>query len=99
MSDTRRRIVDLLRVRGSQSVEDLVAALGVTRTAVVSHLSALQADGVAARRGLRAGRRRPSVVYELTEAADRLYGERGSAYQNQGLALARYFRDPAATAR
>jgi dCTP deaminase len=26
------------------------------------------------------------------EAADRLYGGRGSAYQNQGLALARYFR-------
>lgn len=29
---------------------------------------------------------------DTVEAADRLYGERGSAYQDQGLALARYFR-------
>ena len=61
-------------------MEDLVAALGVTRTAVVSHLKALQADGVAARRGLRAGSRRPSVVYELTEAADRLFPKAYEAF-------------------
>ncbi|HVQ24727.1 MAG TPA: 2'-deoxycytidine 5'-triphosphate deaminase, partial [Planctomycetota bacterium] len=35
---------------------------------------------------------------DTVEPADRLYGERGSAYQNQGLALARYFRAAGARA-
>ncbi len=73
MHETRRRIVELLRVRDGLAVEELARLLRVTRTAVTSHLSALQADGYVTRRGLRAGRRRPSVVYVLTPAADGLF--------------------------
>lgn len=73
MHETRRRIVKLLRVRNGLAVEELARLLRVTRTAVTSHLSALQADGYVARRGLRAGRRRPSVIYVLTPAADGLF--------------------------
>lgn len=73
MHETRRRIVELLRVRDGLAVEELARALQVTRTAVTSHLSALQADGYVVRRGLRAGRRRPSVMYVLTPAADTLF--------------------------
>jgi len=71
--ETRRRIVELLRVRDGLAVEELARLLRVTRTAVTSHLSALQADGYVTRRGLRAGRRRPSVIYGLTPAADALF--------------------------
>ncbi len=73
MQDTRRRMIELLRVRDGQTVEDLVRALRVTRTAVNTHLAALQAAGLVARRGLRAGRRRPSVLYVLTSKADALF--------------------------
>ena len=73
MQDTRRRIVELLRVRGGQSVEELARVLRLTRTAVVSHLSALQAEGQVARGDLRPGRRRPSRLYVVTAAADAVF--------------------------
>ncbi|HEV8338542.1 MAG TPA: ArsR family transcriptional regulator [bacterium] len=73
MAETRRRLLDVLRLRGGQTVEDLTGALGVTRTAVTTQLAALRADGFVARGGLQAGRRRPSVVYVLTPAADALF--------------------------
>jgi predicted ArsR family transcriptional regulator len=73
MHQTRRRIVDLLRVHGGLTVGDLARFVGLTRTAVVSHLAALQAEGYVTRAGLQPGRRRPRVVYTLTAAADRLF--------------------------
>lgn len=73
MHDTRRRIIELLRLRDGQTVEDLVRVLHLTRTAVTTHLAALQANDLVARRGLRAGRRRPSVLYALTPKADALF--------------------------
>jgi predicted ArsR family transcriptional regulator len=73
MHETRQRIVDALRVQGGQTIESLCAVLGLSRTAVKSHLMALGADGLVRRRGLQAGTRRPSNVYELTPGADRLF--------------------------
>jgi len=73
MHETRQRIVDLLRLEGGHTIEDLCAALDLSRTAVKSHLMALRADGLVERRGLQAGTRRPSHVYELTPAADDLF--------------------------
>ncbi len=73
MHETRWLIIERLRMQGGQTVEDLAESLGVTRTAVTSHLAGLAADGLVARQGLRPGRRRPSVVYVLTPAADRLF--------------------------
>jgi predicted ArsR family transcriptional regulator len=71
--ETRQRIVELLRLQGSHTVESLCAALGISRTAVKSHLTGLRAEGLVRRRGLRPGVRRPSNVYELTPEADRLF--------------------------
>ncbi|MDQ7821061.1 MAG: ArsR family transcriptional regulator [Armatimonadota bacterium] len=73
MHQTRRRIVELLRVHGGLTVGDLARHLDLTRTAVVSHLAALQAEGYVTRAGLQPGRRRPRVVYTLTPAADGLF--------------------------
>lgn len=73
MHETRRRIVELLRMGDGRTVDELVRDLRLTRTAVTTQLAGLQADGLAVRRGLRAGRRRPSVVYTLTPKADALF--------------------------
>ena len=73
MHETRQRVVDLLRLEDGQTVESLSAALGLSRTAVKSHLLALGAEGLVRRRGLQAGIRRPSNLYELTPAADQLF--------------------------
>jgi predicted ArsR family transcriptional regulator len=73
MHETRERIVELLQLHGSHTVESLCAAVGLSRTAVKSHLTALRAEGLVRRRGLQPGTRRPSNVYELTPEADRLF--------------------------
>ena len=73
MHETRERIVELLRLQGPTTVESLCIALGISRTAVKSHLTGLRAEGLVRRRGLRPGVRRPSNVYELTPEADRLF--------------------------
>ena len=80
MQETRRRIVELLRVRGGQTVQDLVSATGLTRTAVISHLGILQAEGLVTRRGLRRGKRRPSVIYETTRSADSAFPQAYEAF-------------------
>ena len=73
MHESRERIVELLRLQGSHTVESLCAALGLSRTAVKSHLTGLRAEGLVRRGGLQPGTRRPSNVYELTPEADRLF--------------------------
>jgi predicted ArsR family transcriptional regulator len=71
--DTRRRVLELLLTRGEQTTEELASGLHLTRSSVRSHLASLQADGYIARRGLRSGKRRPSIVYGLTPTADTLF--------------------------
>jgi predicted ArsR family transcriptional regulator len=73
MTNTRDRILELLRLGGGQTVESLSTALKLTRTAITTHLAGLQAEGFVRRQGLRPGSRRPSIVYELTAAADALF--------------------------
>jgi len=84
MYETRERIVELLRLQGSHTVETLCAAINLSRTAVKSHLAALQAEGLVRRRGLQPSARRPSTVYELTPAADQLFPK---AYDDFAAAL------------
>ena len=95
MQETRRRIVEMLRVRGGQTVQDLVGALHLTRTAVINHLSTLQAEGLVTRRGLRRGKRRPSVVYETTRSADSAFPKAYEAFAAAVLDALRE-EDPAA---
>jgi len=76
---TRRSILELMRVNGDQTVAALASTLHVTRSAVRNHLTALQADGLVIRRGVRPGKRRPSALYGLTpqweSAFPQMYGE------------------------
>ncbi|HUQ83899.1 MAG TPA: ArsR family transcriptional regulator [Gemmatimonadaceae bacterium] len=66
---SRARVIVALR-RGARTLDQLTAELGLTRTAVRLHLATLERDGLVVRRGLRAGRTKPSHVYELTTEAE-----------------------------
>ena len=80
MQETRRRIIELLRIQGGQTVRDLTASLRLTRTGVINHLAALQAAGLVTRRGLRRGKRRPSILYETTRSADSAFPQAYDAF-------------------
>jgi predicted ArsR family transcriptional regulator len=69
---TRGRLLVLLR-RGSETVAELAAALGLTDNAVRSHLTALERDGLLRPTGIRRGPRRPTVTYALTAEAEHLF--------------------------
>ncbi len=69
---TRGRIISLLR-RGSHTVNDLAAALGLTDNAVRTHLDRLERDGLVRPSGTRPGTRRPTITYGLTPEAERLF--------------------------
>ena len=66
---SRARVVGALR-RGPRTLDQLATELGLTRTAVRLHLTALERDGLVARGGLQAGRTKPSHVYSLTTEAE-----------------------------
>ena len=68
-ASTRGRIVLLLR-RGSQTVNELAGALGLTDNAVRTHLTALERDGLVQTRGTRPGPRKPNTTYGLTPEAE-----------------------------
>src|SRR5690349_16164498 len=75
-----------------------MAALRLTRTAVLNHLATLQAEGLIQRHGMRRGTRRPSVLYEATPAADEVFPKGYEAFAAAVLdALDR--EDPGALAR
>ena len=73
MRDTRRRVLEALRKRNALTISELSSELGLTRTAAVNQLRSLQSEGMAERAGVRASKRRPSMLYKLTKDADQLF--------------------------
>ncbi len=65
LDSSRGRLVSLLR-RGRQTADDMAAALGLTRSAIRAHLTAMERDGLVRRAGQRRGATRPSLTFELT---------------------------------
>ncbi len=80
-SDSRLRLIEILKRRSMASVTELSQAVGLTPVTVRHHLESLILEGIVAppvpRR--KAGPGRPEMVYVLTDRADRLtprnYGE------------------------
>ena len=68
----RGQIITLLR-RSSRTVDELAQVLGLTHTAVRAHLAALERDGLVQQRSERRGGGKPSLVYDLTPAAEYLF--------------------------
>jgi len=69
---TRGRMILLLR-KGSRTVNDLAAALGLSDNAVRSHLDRLERDGLVHPSGTRPGTRKPNITYSLTPEAEPLF--------------------------
>jgi predicted ArsR family transcriptional regulator len=72
LTSTRGRIVVLLR-RKRGTVDDLASALGLTDNAIRAHLTTLERDGLVHQVGVRRGEGKPSVIYSLTQDAERLF--------------------------
>jgi DeoR family transcriptional regulator, suf operon transcriptional repressor len=72
-----QRITNLLARRGPSTVAQLVAALGVTTTAVRQQVNRLVAEGWLIRTRRRHGPGRPADVLELSSDARRTFGGQG----------------------
>ena len=76
-SNTRRAIIDLLKIEGAMTPADLGQRLGVTAVAVRQHLADLATEKVAetvpADGGGTRSRGRPAVAWRLTGAADTFF--------------------------
>jgi predicted ArsR family transcriptional regulator len=74
LATTRGQIVAELR-REAHTVEELRKLLGITDNAVRLHLSALEESGIVHQVDTRPSGRRPAIVYQLTESAERSFSE------------------------
>ena len=74
LTTTRGQIVAELR-RSARTVEELRQTLGITDNAVRAHLAVLERDGIVHQASTRPSGRRPAVLYELTESAERNFSE------------------------
>ncbi|MGH7510367.1 MAG: helix-turn-helix transcriptional regulator [Gemmatimonadales bacterium] len=72
MQGTAGRIMELLR-RGPMTVDELAAALQLTRTAVQAQLATLQHDELVEQRGPRRGASKPARTYGVTMQAELLF--------------------------
>ncbi len=75
-SDTRRELLQIIKRRGSLSVDEAMDALGMARTTVREHLLQLKEKGLLDRTVERKGRGRPSHRYEMTRRAKVLFPSR-----------------------
>lgn len=62
---TRARVLEILR-QGPATVDQLVASIGVSRSAVRLQVTSLEREGLIARRGTWKGATKPSATYEIT---------------------------------
>jgi predicted ArsR family transcriptional regulator len=71
LDTSRGRIVTLLQ-RGSLTVDDIAAKMGLTANAVRVQITGMERDGVVQRAGQRPGATRPSNIFELTPEVEQL---------------------------
>ena len=73
MSETRMRILQLLKMRASMTVGQLTDALHISQMGVRQHLAILEAEGLVEHYQVKQGRGRPPHVYQLTDEANSLF--------------------------
>ena len=73
MSETRMRILQLLKMRASMTVGQLTDALHISQMGVRQHLAILEAEGLVEHYQEKRGRGRPPHVYQLTDEANGLF--------------------------
>jgi len=72
-SETRRRILELLKLRGPQTADQLAEELKLTPMGVRGHLTSLERDGLISHRPEKRPMGRPAYLYELTELGEELF--------------------------
>jgi predicted ArsR family transcriptional regulator len=78
--ESRRSLLEALKRRGSATLLEAAADVGLSRESVREHLNALAADGLVARAGVRrAGPGRPEVLWRLTPRSGALFPQRDAA--------------------
>ncbi len=70
---TRDQILHMLKMKGSLTVSEMAAELGITEMAVRRHLNTLERDKLIRSTLVRQAMGRPTNVYSLSEAADELF--------------------------
>ncbi len=70
---TRRRILELLKLQGPMTADQLAKALSITSMGVRGHLTTLERDGLIQYKTEQRRMGRPSHVYSLTDAGDELF--------------------------
>jgi predicted ArsR family transcriptional regulator len=73
MSETRMRILQLLKMRASMTVGQLTDALHISQMGVRQHLAILEAERLVEHYQEKQGRGRPPHVYQLTDEANSLF--------------------------
>ncbi|MDE0396814.1 MAG: transcriptional regulator [Candidatus Poribacteria bacterium] len=73
MSETRMRILQLLKMRANMTVGQLTDALHISQMGVRQHLAILEAEGLVEHYQEKQGRGRPPYVYQLTDQANSLF--------------------------
>ena len=84
----RLRVLHLLR-DGVGTVNELAAALRLTRNAIRSHLALLEKQRLIRKSGWKTGVRRPHAAYELTPRAEELFSSAYTKVFNQLVAVLR----------
>jgi predicted ArsR family transcriptional regulator len=81
LGPTKRQMLALLR-RAPRTVHELAGVLGLTDTAVRTHLVSLERDGLVEPSGRRLGVRKPAILYSLAPSADQLFAKPYAAVAN-----------------
>lgn len=72
-SDTKRRLLKLMKRRGEITLGDAMEVIDRARPTLRDHLDQMGRDGLVARRTKKQGRGRPSMCYRMTPSAEQLF--------------------------
>lgn len=96
LKESRSAIIDLLKVNGAMSVEQLAGELEVSKVCVRRHLNLLESDGLISYEEEKHERGRPRFMYQLTEKARCLFPQSYGEFAKEILVqLQRQFGDEA----
>jgi predicted ArsR family transcriptional regulator len=96
LKESRSAILDLLKINGAMSVEQLAQSLDVSKVCVRRHLGLLESDGIVAFDQEKHERGRPRFMYRLTEKARCLFPHLYDEFAKEVLVhLQRQFGDDA----
>lgn len=73
ISDSRKMILDLIKSRGTLSVNEATENTDLAKTTLREHFLQLERDGYVKREYVRSGPGRPSLQYQLTNKGHRAY--------------------------